>query len=60
MHCIRCQGLMAFEILVDQAACGKLSVWRCIACGELIDHLILMNRAYPKKKERCKRVQVPV
>ncbi len=48
MNCSRCQGLLCFSELRDEA--GGLvtegaTAFRCILCGELIDSVILMNRA---------------
>ena len=36
--CARCHGLMVFE-LVEELPC-----WRCIACGNILDAVIIKNR----------------
>jgi len=42
MQCARCAGMNVPEIIVEGGA--KLSVMRCVHCGDVIDHIILMNR----------------
>ena len=42
MKCGKCGGLMAYEKFYSEVEdlCG----WRCIACGEIIDQVVLENR----------------
>ncbi len=42
MQCARCAGMNVPEIIVEGGA--KLFVMRCVHCGDVIDHIILMNR----------------
>jgi uncharacterized Zn finger protein len=42
MQCARCTGMNVPEIIVEGGA--KLFVMRCVHCGDIIDHVILMNR----------------
>lgn len=48
MNCSRCQGLLCFSELREEAG-GLVTegapAFRCILCGERIDSVILMNRA---------------
>lgn len=48
MNCSRCHGLLCFSDLRDEDG-GLVTeggpAFRCILCGELIDSVILMNRA---------------
>jgi hypothetical protein len=46
MRCDRCNGRMAHEVFYG--AEGAYFGWRCIACGEIIDQVILENRYGPK------------
>lgn len=48
MQCPRCRGLMIGERFCDlyediEKKCFE--GWRCILCGEILDPMILMNRA---------------
>ncbi len=42
MQCARCAGMNVPEIIVEGGA--KLFVMRCVHCGDVTDHVILMNR----------------
>jgi hypothetical protein len=42
MKCDRCEGMMVFEKIYGRGE--HFSAWRCIACGEIIDRMILENR----------------
>jgi uncharacterized Zn finger protein len=42
MQCARCAGMNVPEVIVEGGA--KLFVMRCVHCGDVIDHIILMNR----------------
>ncbi len=44
MRCNRCGGLMSYEKFFNQEA-DDFFGWRCIACGEIVDEVILRNRA---------------
>jgi len=44
MVCERCQGLMVADCYVYEGGRCKSPFWRCIACGEIIDAVILLNR----------------
>ncbi len=43
MKCNRCGGLMVYERFLSQEA-EDFSGWRCVACGEIVDEVILKNR----------------
>lgn len=48
MNCSRCHGLLCFSELRDEdggLVREGIPVFRCIQCGEVIDSVILMNRA---------------
>ena len=48
MQCPRCRNLMVeqtFEDLRDDTGSLCFKGWRCITCGEVLDPLILSNRA---------------
>ena len=48
MQCPRCRNLMVeqiFEDLRDDTGSLYFKGWRCITCGEVLDPLILINRA---------------
>lgn len=48
--CHRCHGMMAPESCINvhsDAGEVELLTWRCLQCGELIDPVILQNRANP-------------
>jgi uncharacterized Zn finger protein len=42
MKCRRCNGSMVYEKVESEE--GDFFAWRCIACGEVIDQVILKNR----------------
>lgn len=47
MKCTRCQGLMVEDHLLDiQESLGPMWIksWRCVACGNIVDPLILKHR----------------
>lgn len=46
MQCARCAGMRVPEIIVEGGA--KLFVMRCVHCGDVTDHVILMNRRRPR------------
>jgi len=47
MCCQRCHGLMvkdSFVDLRDDTGHLKFQGWRCVNCGEVIDHVVLTHR----------------
>ena len=44
MKCSRCDGLMIYERFPSEEV-EDFSGWRCISCGEIVDEVILKNRA---------------
>jgi uncharacterized Zn finger protein len=53
MQCARCAGMNVPEVIVEGGA--KLFVMRCVHCGNVIDHVILMNR----RRQRSVRLGRP-
>ncbi len=48
MRCVRCQGLMVrdhFYDLLDDTGLLSIRGWRCVNCGNILDPLILRNKA---------------
>jgi len=47
MECQRCRGLMvqdrAYDLLDTAIHCD---VWRCVACGNMFDTLVLLNQGF--------------
>lgn len=50
MHCSRCNGRMTPHELMDLSDSMEVSceAWRCINCGEIVDPLLVENRARPQ------------
>lgn len=45
MRCLRCDGLMVRDRFIDMlGAILHIDAWRCIACGNVVDEVILRNR----------------
>jgi hypothetical protein len=44
MKCSKCGGLMVYENFYTLEI-ANLYEWRCVPCGEIIDHVILENRS---------------
>jgi len=47
MHCMRCEGLMVPDDLIDIQESSMsmwMRGWRCVACGNIIDLLIQRHR----------------
>lgn len=47
MNCHRCHGFMCpMDLLAGASGSGQDRVrgWRCVACGEIIDQVIVQNR----------------
>ncbi len=52
MNCQRCNGTMVeemFEDLRDDTGSIRFPGWRCMLCGEILDPVILKNRASPSE-----------
>jgi len=46
MKCNRCGGVMVYEkFKVYSEEVEDFSGWRCVSCGEIVDEVILKNRA---------------
>jgi hypothetical protein len=59
MSCHRCHGFMCPVDLPDWASGSghdSSCAWRCVACGEIIDRVIVQNRNRPTD-QRCVRQQ---
>ena len=53
MRCRRCKGLLVKERIYDLYDTQlHLDAWRCVACGDVLDALILRNRA-ARKTQSC-------
>jgi hypothetical protein len=58
MCCGRCQGLMVFDRFLDlYGDTGRLWFrgWRCVACGDIVDPVVLRNRTRPLPRVRARR-----
>ena len=44
MSCSKCGGLMFYEKFISEEI-EDFSGWRCVICGEIVDEVILKNRA---------------
>lgn len=55
MRCLRCDGLMVRDRFIDMlGAVLHIDAWRCIACGNVIDSVILRNRlARSNRRAAC-------
>lgn len=53
MPCRRCSGMMIKDRALDEIGRAEHFIWRCILCGDIIDPIILINRANfsPSKKK---------
>ncbi|MDA0739198.1 MAG: hypothetical protein O2999_03970 [Nitrospirae bacterium] len=69
MHCVRCKGAMVTDYFIDMENSGELWMpgWRCLACGEVVDPLIMKHRLAQEKTPelleaatRKKRKSLPV
>lgn len=59
MSCSRCQGMMVGDRALDENGRADQFVWRCVACGDIIDPVILINRTngpWSQKKFHVSRV----
>jgi len=55
MQCVRCNGLMVpdrFVDLADDTGQIEFGGWRCIACGNITDPVIVANRQGPPQTAR--------
>jgi hypothetical protein len=47
MQCIRCDGLMVADNLIDMQESSIpawMNAWRCVSCGNIVDPLIQRHR----------------
>jgi len=44
MKCGKCDGLMVYERFSGQEL-DDFSGWRCVLCGDIVDEVIMKNRA---------------
>lgn len=65
MICHHCQGFMhpvdpldPFDALTDDGQ-GRVRAWRCVACGEIIDEVIMQNRIRLRNQHSVKRQKRP-
>lgn len=49
MSCSRCAGLSVPELIVEGGA--RILAMRCLHCGDVIDHVILMNRRRHQRRQ---------
>ena len=62
MTCYRCHGFMCpVDLLVGVSSNGHESFhgWRCVACGEIIDQVILQNRVRAGARRFLRREKRP-
>jgi hypothetical protein len=62
MSCHRCHGLMCPVDLLDWVSGSRhdsFRAWRCIACGEIIDQMIVQNRIRAKDQRSVRRKKRP-
>lgn len=63
--CHRCQGLMhPIDPLdpLDVLRGGEydhIQAWRCVACGDLVDSVIMENRSRPRKQRSLRQRSTP-
>lgn len=57
MNCPKCNGLMIYEKFMDMAETSSYFFygWRCVSCGNVIDSLIMANRANAGRQKDMKR-----
>lgn len=60
MECARCHNLLLPMVLDrDESGLGWLWAWRCFACGNVIDSLILQHRhARPRGHQRDRKRRI--
>jgi hypothetical protein len=62
MTCHRCHGFMCpVDLLVGASGSGHVSFrgWRCVACGEIVDRVIVWNRVRVRDQRFVKRLKEP-
>ncbi len=57
MQCVRCRGLMVPEIMQDGGM--RVLAYRCIHCGDVVDHKILLHRLHHCDLHPC-RARPPI
>lgn len=50
MKCPRCNGAMVYERFQDML--DLFYAWRCLNCGEIVDPVVVRNRAPEKKPKK--------
>ena len=50
MKCPRCSGAMVYERFQDML--DLFYAWRCLNCGEIVDPVVVRNRAPEKKPKK--------
>ncbi len=50
MKCPRCNGAMVYERFQDML--DLFYAWRCLNCGEIVDPVVVRNRAPEKKAKK--------
>lgn len=56
MRCTKCDGLMVVDDLIDMRESYHpmwLRGWRCVACGNVVDPLILRHRMIQEAGAPC-------
>ncbi len=52
MNCPRCSGYMMHDYyleLQDKTSQCRVTAWRCLICGEVLDPVILKHRSSPQE-----------
>ena len=52
MKCPRCNGFMHQEKFFNRSFNEAFLGWRCVHCGELVDEVVLKNRALSRGFQR--------
>ncbi|TAK07431.1 MAG: hypothetical protein EPO39_06585 [Candidatus Manganitrophaceae bacterium] len=53
MPCGRCSGMMVRDRALDEIGRASHFIWRCVACGDVIDPVILINRTnWPRSQKK--------
>jgi hypothetical protein len=56
MQCVRCNGLKVPEIMQDGGM--RVLAYRCIHCGDVIDHTILLHRRHHDPRRSRSRTPI--